>query len=138
VRLRARRQVPLLAAEQVRLLVKESNTTNKLKITMETPKSFSETKSDLNDLKKTATDASRDLGSTAAVHAEKAKGQASDLVRHFQEEAPAQLSQVRASFEDVVKSSLEYVSARPATSMMVVLGLGLFIGFLSRTSSSRD
>ena len=104
---------------------------------MEIPK-FSETKNDINELKKTAVDASQDIGSTAAVHVEKAKGQASDFVRHFQEEAPAQLSQVKASFNDVLKSGFEYVSARPASSVVIALGVGLFIGFLSRSSCSRD
>lgn len=104
---------------------------------METPK-FSETKNDLNDLRKTAVDAARDIGSTAAVHADKVKSQASDLVSHFQEEAPAQLSQVRASFEDVLKSGFEYVSARPASSLLVALGVGVAIGFLARTNCARD
>jgi ElaB/YqjD/DUF883 family membrane-anchored ribosome-binding protein len=105
---------------------------------METPKSFAQTKSDLNELKNTGVDASQDLGSTASVHAEQAKGQAADFVRHFQEEAPAQLSQVRASLDDIVKSGLEYVSARPASGLMVALGVGLFIGFVFRSSYSRD
>jgi ElaB/YqjD/DUF883 family membrane-anchored ribosome-binding protein len=104
---------------------------------METPK-FSETKNDINELKKTAVDASRDIGKTAAVHVEKAKDQASDFVRHFQEEAPAQLSQVRSSFNEVLKSGFEYVSARPATSLLAVLSVGLVIGFLSRSRCARD
>jgi len=104
---------------------------------METPK-FSETKNDLNELKKTTIDASRDISSTASVHAEKAKDQASNLVRHFQEEAPAQFDQVRASINDVLHSGLEYVSARPASSLMVALGVGVVIGFLTRSNCSRD
>ena len=104
---------------------------------METPK-FPETKKDVNELKKTAVDAARDIGSTAAVHADKAKSQACDLVSHFQEEAPAQINQVRASFNDVLQSGLEYVSARPAQSLMVAIGVGVAIGFLSRSSCTRD
>jgi ElaB/YqjD/DUF883 family membrane-anchored ribosome-binding protein len=104
---------------------------------METPNAFPETKKDLNEIKKTATDAGRDLASTASVHAEKAKSQLSDLSSHFQQEAPDQLNQVRASFGEVVKSGLEYVSAKPVQSLGIALGIGLIIGFLGR-SSSRD
>jgi ElaB/YqjD/DUF883 family membrane-anchored ribosome-binding protein len=99
---------------------------------------FPETKNDINELKKTVTDASHDLASTAAVHAQKAKAHVSDLATHFQEEAPDQLNQVRTSLAEVVKSGLEYVSAKPAYSLGIALGVGVLIGLLSRSSSSRD
>ena len=108
---------------------------------METPNSpqgFDGTKGDLNDLKQTATDAARDLGSTASVHAAKAKEQLSSLRSHFQEEAADQLNQVRTSFNDVLQSGRDYVAAQPAKSLGIAVGIGIIIGFLARPGCSRS
>lgn len=105
---------------------------------METPKGFSETKKDLGELQKTAVDAARDLGSTAAVHAEKARDQLSDLASDFQQEAPDQLNRVRASFGEVVKSGLDYVAAKPATSLGIAAGIGVIIGLIACASCRCD
>jgi ElaB/YqjD/DUF883 family membrane-anchored ribosome-binding protein len=99
---------------------------------------FPETRKTLTELKDTVVDASRDLKSTAAVHAEKVKSQLSDLADNVQEETPDQLNLVRNGLMDVVTSGLELVSARPAASIGIALGIGLIIGFLSRPGSSRD
>lgn len=99
---------------------------------------FEGTKGDVNDLKQTASDAARDLGSTASVHAAKAKEQLSSLRSHFQEETTDHLNQVRTSFNDVLQSGFDYVAAKPATSLGVAVGIGVLIGFLARSGCSRS
>ena len=101
---------------------------------MENPGAFSESKKDLNELEKTATDATRDISNTASVYAKKAKGQISDLADHVRQETPNQLNQIRASFVEVVKLGMQCVSAKPASSLGFALGVGLVIGFLVRAN----
>src|SRR5271156_6274746 len=62
----------------------------------ETPNSsFPATRQDLSNLKQTAVDAARDLGSTASVHAAKAQGNLKELASHAREESGDHLDQVK-------------------------------------------
>jgi len=97
---------------------------------------FPATQQDVSNLKQTATDAVNDLGSTASVHASKAKSQVKDLVSHFQEEGGEQLDQVKVKLLDVVNSARDYASERPLACIGVALAVGFLIG-LSRRASSR-
>jgi len=99
--------------------------------------SFPATARDVSNLKQTATDAVNDLGSTAAVHASKAKSQFRDLSGHFQEEGGEQLMQVRTKLEDVVASARNYAAARPLTCIGIALAVGLLVG-LTRRGSRAD
>lgn len=95
---------------------------------------FPSTRQDISNLKQTATDAVNDLGSTAAVHAAKAKGQLKDLAGHVQEEGGEQLDQARGKFTDVLESAKAYASERPLACVGAALAVGFLIG-LSRRSS---
>ncbi len=97
---------------------------------------FTTTRQDLQNLKQTAVDAAKDLRSTAAVHAQKAKGQLNDLAGHAKEEANDQLEQAKVNFRDVVKSSRDYVAGRPIASVGVALGIGMLLGMAFRGSKS--
>ena len=99
--------------------------------------SFPATQQDVSNLKQTATDAVNDLGSTASVHASKAKSQIKDLVGHFQDEGSEQLDQAKGKLLDVVNSARDYASERPLVCIGVALAVGFLIG-LSRRASSRD
>ena len=97
---------------------------------------FPATQQDVSNLKQTATDAVNDLGSTASVHASKAKSQVKDLVGHFQDEGGEQLDQVKGKLLDVVNSARDYASERPLACIGAALAIGFLIG-LSRRGSSR-
>ncbi len=88
--------------------------------------SFPATQQDVSDLKQTATDAVNDLGSTALVHASKAKSQLKDLAAHAREEGSEQLNQVKGKFSDFVETAGNYASERP----FVCIGAALAVGFL--------
>ena len=97
--------------------------------------SFPATEQDVANLRQTATDAANDLGSTALVHASKAKSQVKDLVGHFQDEGGEQLDQVKGKLLDVVNSARDYASERPIVCIGVALAVGFLIGLSRRTSS---
>jgi len=98
--------------------------------------SFPATQQEVANLKQTATDAVNDLGSTASVHASKAKGQIQDLVGHLQDEGGEQLDQAKGKLLDVVNSARAYVVERPLACVGVALAVGFLMG-LSRRSNSR-
>jgi ElaB/YqjD/DUF883 family membrane-anchored ribosome-binding protein len=98
--------------------------------------SFPATQQEVANLKQTATDAVNDLGSTASVHASKAKSQIKDLVGHFQDEGGEQLDQAKGKLLDVVNSARAYASERPLVCIGVALAVGFLMG-LSRRGRSR-
>jgi ElaB/YqjD/DUF883 family membrane-anchored ribosome-binding protein len=98
--------------------------------------SFPATQQDVSNLKQTATDAVNDLGSTASVHASKAKSHIKDLVGHFQDEGGEQLAQAKGKLLDIVNSARDYASERPLVCIGVALAVGFLIG-LSRRVRSR-
>ena len=97
---------------------------------------FPATQLDVANLKRTATDAVNDLGSTASVHASKARGQVRDLVGHFQDEGGEQFDRAKGKVSDVVNSARDYASERPLRCIGVALAVGFLIG-LSRRVRSR-
>ena len=101
------------------------------------PSSFPATRQDLSNLKKTAVDAAVDLGSTAGVHAEKAKSQLKDLASHAQEEGRGQLDQVRVKLTDLGNTFRDYVVDRPLISVGTALAVGFLLG-ISRRSCTRS
>jgi ElaB/YqjD/DUF883 family membrane-anchored ribosome-binding protein len=100
---------------------------------MQNENAFSTTQQNLNDLKDTALDASRDLGKTALDHAGRAKSQLTKFASDAKSDAMDQLDQVRGSAAEVMDTALEYVSARPLASLGIVLGVGVLIGLAFRT-----
>lgn len=104
---------------------------------MQTENVFPTTRKDLNGLKDTALDASQDISKSAADNFAKAKSQIDNLVTHAKSESADHFNQVRGSLNEVARSGLEYVSARPLASLGVVLGVGILLGIAFR-STSRD
>jgi ElaB/YqjD/DUF883 family membrane-anchored ribosome-binding protein len=88
--------------------------------------SFPQTRNDVNNLKQTATDAAKDLASTASTHLKKARGQAQDLASHAQSEAQDQAGELQGKLGELAGTARDYVLARPLTC----LGTALFVGFL--------
>jgi len=97
---------------------------------------FPSTRQDISNLSKTATDAAKDLKSTASVHAEKAKGQFKELANHAQQEGSEQLEQAKGKLVDVANTTRDYFAARPLASVGVALAVGFLIGTF-RSSCSR-
>ncbi len=97
---------------------------------------FPATQEDISKLKQTATDALNDLGSTAAVHASKVRGQARELAGHLREEGADQLHQVRGKIGDLVFLARDYAVERPLVCIGVALAVCFLIG-VSRRRSSR-
>ncbi len=96
---------------------------------------FRATQQDISNLKNTATDAAKDLGSTAAAHAAKAKDQARDLAKHAQEEGKEQVDQAKVKLCDLTNSARSYVSERPMASLGIAVAVGMVVGALFRGSS---
>ena len=96
-------------------------------------KSFPATQQDISELKKTATDAAADLTSTAAAHANKAKGQLRDLAGHARDEGMDQYEQMKEKFGTLAASGVEYIMQKPLTC----IGVALFVGFLFGLSRRR-
>jgi ElaB/YqjD/DUF883 family membrane-anchored ribosome-binding protein len=94
---------------------------------------FPATQDDISRLKQTATDAMNDLGSTAAVHAAKAKGQVRELAGHIQDEGGQNLDLFKGKVSDVVNMARDYAVERP----FVCVGAALAIGFLYGLSRRR-
>jgi ElaB/YqjD/DUF883 family membrane-anchored ribosome-binding protein len=105
----------------------QSNTTS-------TP--FPATQQDVARLKQTAIDAASDLGSTASVHASRAKSQLNDLAGHVREEGGQQLDEVKGKFSDLVLAGRTYVSDHPLSCLGAALTLGFLIGLTRRHSST--
>ena len=97
--------------------------------------SFPATQQDVSNLKETATDPMKDLGSTASVHAFKAKSQVKDLVGHFQDEGGEQLDKAKGKLLDVVNSVRDYACERPFVCIGGCLAVGFLIGLSRRVKS---
>jgi ElaB/YqjD/DUF883 family membrane-anchored ribosome-binding protein len=95
--------------------------------------SFPESRRDVNNLKQTAVEAAKDLTSTATAHASKARGQFQDLAAHAQDEAFAQVDQVKGKVSDLAETARDYVLARPLTSLGVALAVGFLFGVSRRS-----
>lgn len=99
---------------------------------IETP--FRATQQDISNLKNTATEAARDLGSTASAHAAKAKDQARDLAKHAQEEGKEELDHAKVKLCDLANSARSYVSSRPMASLGIAVAVGMVMGAMFRGS----
>jgi len=93
---------------------------------------FPATLQDVARLKQTAIDAVNDLGSTAVVHASKAKDHFRDLAGHVREEGGEELDQMKGKLNDLVGYSREYVAENPLLCIGAALTLGFLIGLTRR------
>jgi ElaB/YqjD/DUF883 family membrane-anchored ribosome-binding protein len=93
---------------------------------------FPASRDDVSQLRQTAMDAASDLGSTAAVHASKAKSHLKDLAGHVQEEGGEQIDQFRGTVSDLVATARDYVTERPLVCIGAALAVGLLIGLSRR------
>ena len=108
-------------------------------MTNEIPESsFPQTRQDLSNLKKTAIDAAKDIGSTASVHAKKAQSNLQDLASHAQEEGGKHLDQVKVGLADFSNHVRDYIAARPFASVGTALALGFLVGTFRRGCSRND
>ena len=85
-------------------------------------------------MKQTAIDAVNDLGSTAAVHASKAKGQLKDLAGHVQEEGSEQLDQYRGKLNNFIGTGRDFVAANPLGCIAAAVTIGFLLGLARRGS----
>ncbi len=99
--------------------------------------SFPQTRQDLSNLKQTAVDAAKDLGSTAKTHAKTAQNNLQDLASHAKEEGSDQIDHARVSLSELGEKARDYIAARPLAAIGAALVVGFFLG-LSRRGSSRD
>jgi len=95
---------------------------------------FPASRKDVSNLKQVATDAAKDLKSTASVHADKARRHITDLAEHAKEEGGAQLEQLRKSVLELSNSARGYASDRP----FIIIGAGLLIGLVIGLSLRRS
>jgi ElaB/YqjD/DUF883 family membrane-anchored ribosome-binding protein len=101
----------------------------------ETTTPFPQTRQDLSKLKETAVDATKDIGSTAAVHADKVKGNLKSISESAQIEASEHLDQAKSALTDVTQAASDYIASRPLAS----IGVALAVGFLfAKITSSRS
>jgi ElaB/YqjD/DUF883 family membrane-anchored ribosome-binding protein len=100
----------------------------------DTSNSFPQTRNDVNNLKQTATDAAKDLASTATTHLSKARGQAQDLATHAKSEAYEQVGDLQGKVGDLAGAARDYVTARPLTCLGIALAAGFLFGVTRRGS----
>jgi ElaB/YqjD/DUF883 family membrane-anchored ribosome-binding protein len=98
--------------------------------------SFPQTRQELTNLKHTAVDAAKDIGSTASVHSRKVQGNLENLAANAQREGGEQLSQVKTSLADVGQQVREFLAARPLAAIGTALVVGFLLG-LSRSHRTR-
>jgi ElaB/YqjD/DUF883 family membrane-anchored ribosome-binding protein len=96
---------------------------------------FPASQRDISQLKETAADAVCDLTSTAAAHADKAKGQLRDLAGHVRKEGREQFDQLKERFGTVAATAVEFVSERPLTCVGIAFAVGVVFGFSRRRRS---
>ena len=100
----------------------------------ETTAPFPQTRQDLSNLKNTAVEAAKDIGSTASVHANKAKDNLKSIAESAQIEGAEHIDQAKSALNDLGKAAGDYVAARPLAS----IGVALAVGFLfAKITSSR-
>jgi ElaB/YqjD/DUF883 family membrane-anchored ribosome-binding protein len=102
---------------------------------MQNEKTFPDTRQDIDNLKRTASDAAADISSAAAPHVGKAKGQLTELAGHARAEVGDRLGQVQGSFADVVDSAKGYVTAKPWVAVGIAVGVGVVLAMLFRGRS---
>jgi ElaB/YqjD/DUF883 family membrane-anchored ribosome-binding protein len=108
-------------------------------MTNEIPESsFPQTRQDLANLKRTAIDAAKDMGSTASVHARKAQGNLRELASHAQEESGEHLDRVKGGLTDLGNQVRDYIAGRPFASIGAALALGFLVGAFRRGCSRDD
>ena len=90
--------------------------------------SFPQTRQELSNLKSTAVDAAKDIGSTASVHAKKVQGHLQDIAATAQQEGGEQIDQVKSSLAEVANSARDYIAARPLASLGIALAVGFIFG----------
>jgi ElaB/YqjD/DUF883 family membrane-anchored ribosome-binding protein len=101
----------------------------------ETTTPFPQTRQDISNLKSTAVDAAKDIGSTAAVHADKVKSNLKNIAESAQIEGSEQLDQAKNALNNLGNAARDYVSARP----LAALGIAAAVGFLfAKITSSRN
>jgi ElaB/YqjD/DUF883 family membrane-anchored ribosome-binding protein len=105
-------------------------------MTSEINESFPQTRQDISNLKQTAVDAAKDIGSTATVHAKKAQSNLKELASHAKEESGDHLNQVKSGFADLADQFRDYVVERPLATVGTALAIGFVLGFLRRGSRS--
>ncbi len=98
--------------------------------------SFPQTRQELSNLKNTALDAAKDIGSTASVHAKKVQSNLQDLASNVQKEGGDQLSQVRESLAELGGSARDYIAARPLAAVGIALAVGFIFGSFRTSKSS--
>jgi ElaB/YqjD/DUF883 family membrane-anchored ribosome-binding protein len=89
---------------------------------------FPQTRQELSNLKGTAIDAAKDIGSTASVHAKKVQGNLQNLASSAQKEGGEQLDQAKANLADFGNVARDYIAARPLASIGVALAVGFLVG----------
>ena len=94
----------------------------------ETTSAFPQTRQELSNLKNTAVDAAKDIGSTAAVHAKKVQGNLENIATNAQSEGREQLDQVKTNLADVGVQVRAYIAERPLAAVGVALFLGYLVG----------
>jgi len=90
--------------------------------------SFPQTRQELSNLKSTAVDAAKDIGSTASVHAKKVQGSLESLASNAQRETGDQLNQVKGSLGDLANEARDYITDRPWTVIGIALAVGFIVG----------
>ncbi len=101
-----------------------------------TASSFPQTRQDLSNLKNTALDAAKDIGSTASVHAKKVQSNLQDLAANAQKEGGEQLGQVKTSLANLGDSARDYISTRPLAAIGVALAVGFIFGSFRSSKNS--
>jgi ElaB/YqjD/DUF883 family membrane-anchored ribosome-binding protein len=96
----------------------------------ESTTAFPQTRQELSNLKNTAVDAAKDLGSTASVHAQKVQGNLKDIAANAKEEGSAQLDQAKTTLFDLSMVARDYVGARPLACVGVAFAVGFLVGKL--------
>lgn len=89
---------------------------------------FPQTRQELSNLKHTAVDAAKDIGSTASVHARKVQGNLENLATKAQSEGTEQLNQVKTGLADLAQSARDYLAARPLAAVGTALAVGFLLG----------
>jgi len=97
---------------------------------------FPQTRQELSNLKNTAVDAAKDIGSTASVHAKKVQGNLENLATNAQKETGEQLNQVTSSLSDLGDQARDYIAARPLAAIGAALVLGYLFGRFRSSRSS--
>ena len=97
---------------------------------------FPQTRQDLSNLKSTAVDAAKDIGSTASVHANKVKDNLKDIAASAQIESSEHLDQAKSALNDFNKAAGDYIAARPLASVGVALAIGFLFAKITSSRSS--